>query len=147
MTHTAIIRRSYSAAPQRVFAIFASHELFAKALTGPIGEKIGAVRRIQTGDDGADGVGSVRRIGFGPTAFEETIVALQAPKRLEYAITKGSPLRNHHGVVTFTATANGGTAVDYRISFAPMIPGTGAVIALLLEKLIGSGMKRIEGML
>ena len=147
MTHTAIIRRSFNAPMAEVFALFASHERFAAALTGPIGVKLKAVRRIQTGEDGADGVGSVRRIGFGPTAFEETIVASQAPKRLEYAITKGSPLRNHHGVIVFSATATGGTAVDYRISFEPMIPGTGSFLRALLEGMIGKGMKRMESML
>ncbi len=147
MSNTAVIRRSFNAAPEKVFAIFASHEQFAAALTGPLGVKLNAVRRIKTGEGSPDGVGSVRRIGFGPTAFEETIVKSEAPKRLEYRISKGSPLRNHRGIVSFTPTSTGGTAVDYRISFTPMIPGTGPAFALLLEKLIGSGMRRIEKML
>ena len=137
--------RQFSAPRTKVFALFASHERFGAALTGPAGEKLGVVKRIQTSPDTKhpDGVGSVRRIGFGPPAFEETVVTCQPHALIEYVISKGSPLKNHRGLITFRDVP-GGTQVDYEISFEPRIPGTGGALALLLHSLISGGLDRIE---
>ena len=137
--------RQFSAPREKVFALFASHERFGAALTGPAGEKLGVIRRVETSPDPLhpDGVGSVRRIGFGPTAFEETVVTCQPHALIEYVISKGSPIRNHRGHVVFHDVP-GGTQVDYEISFEPRIPGTGPAIALVLHTLISGGLNRIE---
>lgn len=137
--------RQFSAPRRKVFELFASHERFGAALTGPVGEKLGVVQRIQISPDtkNPDGVGSVRRIGFGPTAFEETVVTCQPHSLIEYVISKGSPLRNHRGHIVFRDVP-GGTQVDYEISFEPRIPGTGAAIAVVLHTLISGGLNRIE---
>lgn len=137
--------RQFSAPRGKVFALFASHERFGAALGGPAGVKLGALRRIKTSEEpgNPDGLGSVRRIGFGPSAFEETIVGFESGKRIEYRISRGSPLKNHLGQIEFRDVP-GGTQVDYSIRFEPRIPGTGGAIALLLHSLISSGLNRIE---
>ena len=39
--------RQFSAPREKVFELFASHERFGAALTGPAGEKLGVVRRVE----------------------------------------------------------------------------------------------------
>ena len=52
--------RQFSAPREKVFALFASHERFGAALTGPAGEKLGVIRRVEASPDPLhpDGVGS-----------------------------------------------------------------------------------------
>ncbi len=129
-----------------VFALFASHEKFAAAATGPAGVKLGLLRRVHAGNDPAqpDGVGSVRRIGFWPIDFEETILVCDAPSLIEYRISKGSPLKNHHGRIVFTDLPGGGTHVDYRIVFEPKIPGTAGLMSSVLRAMISPAFPRMR---
>ena len=106
---------------ERVFAFFADHERFITLMGG-------RCRRIVDGQDEPNGLGSVRRIGPGPLSFDETIVAFEKNARIEYAITRGSPVRNHRGVIEFRAD-RGQTLVDYVIRFEPKLPLTGGLIA------------------
>ncbi|MES0875168.1 SRPBCC family protein [Sinimarinibacterium thermocellulolyticum] len=106
---------------ERVFAFFADHERFV-TLFGA------RCRRIVDGQDEPNGLGSVRRIGRGPLSFEETIVTFEKNRRIEYAITRGSPIRNHRGTIDFRDD-RGATVIDYVIRFEPKIPLTGSLIA------------------
>lgn len=131
-------RRQYEAPPRRVFALFADHERFGKLLGVPC-------RRIKTAphDDNPNGVGSVRRIANGPAAFEETVLVCDAPKLIEYTVTRGSPLKNHHGRIEFNAVTGGNTQVTYTIEFDALIPLTGTAITVALNQLIGRAMNRV----
>lgn len=133
------LTRHYAEPPAAVFPLFADHARFGALLQAPI-------RRIQDGP-GADpnGVGSVRRIGIGPPAFEETVTRCEAPTRIEYRVTRGSPLKNHHGRIEFAPGADGGTELTYTIDFDPRIPGTGGLLAAVLRTLIGRGLRRVPG--
>lgn len=105
----------------RVFAFFADHERFITLMGG-------RCRRIVDGQDEPNGLGSVRRIGPGPLSFDETIVTFDKNARIEYAITRGGPIRNHRGTIDFRDD-RGATVVDYVIRFEPKIPLTGGLIA------------------
>jgi hypothetical protein len=84
---------------------------------------------------------SVRQLkGPGP-AFEETIVVFEPTRRIEYEVSRGSPLKNHRGVI-LVDDAPGGTELEYSIGFDPRIPGTGAVFARWLGHRWRRGMKR-----
>ena len=116
----------FEASPQRVFPYFAEHETFGAMAGGPLAARLRFIRRIKIGVDlkNPDGVGSVRRIGFGPTAFEETVRVSEPGECMEYYISKGSPLKNHRGRIEFTPEG-GGTRVEYVITFEPKLPGSG----------------------
>jgi uncharacterized protein YndB with AHSA1/START domain len=106
----------------RVFAFFADHERFI-TLFGA------RCRRIRDGEGDINGLGSVRLVGpAGPLGMEETIVTFEPGQRIEYAITRGSPIRNHRGTIDFRDD-RGATVVDYVIRFEPKIPLTGGLIA------------------
>ncbi len=110
---------------EQVFAFFADHERFATLFGG-------RCTVIKAGDGDPHGRGSVRRIGPGPLSFDETIVTFEPQRRIEYTISRGSPLRNHLGTIEFRADG-ATTAVDYVIRFDGRLPGIGAPIAALLR--------------
>jgi len=117
----------FFAAPRdKVFAWFADHEKFGRIWPG-------STRRVQDSADGANvnGLGSVREIRSAGQVFEETITAFEPPERIEYKVTKGSPIKNHRGEIRFTAV-EGGTRLDYTIEFDPKIPLTGGLIASIV---------------
>lgn len=127
----------FSASPEKVFDFFADHEKFGRIWGGQF-------RRIKAGDDPGEpnGVGSVREIRAPAGApFEETIVVFERPRRIEYVVSRGSPIKNHRGVILFQP-ASGGTQLDYTISFDPRVPLTGGLIAQILKLSWRRGAKR-----
>ncbi len=117
------------ASPEEVFDFFCDHESFGRIWPG-------RTRRIKESSDPANpnGVGSIRQICLGPMCFEETQITCDRPALIEYTVTRGSPIKNHLGRICLTAATDGGTDIDYRISFDPRIPLTGALIANSLTK-------------
>ena len=91
------IEHDFAKPPQPVFAHLAEHENLAEVFDAKI-------TRLHDGEDGErNGVGSVRQLQIGPLPpFEETVTEFVPNERIVYRITKGSPLRGHVGVMTFT---------------------------------------------
>lgn len=144
--HEVRFSEDFNAPRASVFELFASHQKFAAAAGGPLGTRLGLLRRVRSGNDPArpDGAGSVRRIGFWPLAFEETVLVSEVPSLIEYRISKGSPLKNHHGRIVFTDLPGGGTHVDYQIVFEPKMPGTAGVLARVLRGMIAPAFPRMR---
>lgn len=138
----------FDAAPAAVFPYFAEHETFGAMAGGPVMAKLKFIRRVKDSSDPKrpDGEGSVRRIGYGPIAFEETVRTSQPGKLIEYYISKGSPLKNHFGRIEFHAEGKG-TRVDYVITFEPKVPGTGGVLKGVLKGMISPAFGRIRSAL
>lgn len=91
-------------------------------------------RRLRDGLDPAepDGLRAVREqrvLGIWPT--REEIVTYRAPRLIEYRVTHG-PIRNHHGRISLTPTPNGGSRLEYCITFngTPYLPGCLLVAAI-----------------
>lgn len=127
----------FFAAPRdKVFAWFADHEKFGRIWPG-------TTRRIQESADPREpnGLGSVREIRTGGMTFEETIVGFDAPERIAYRITRGSPIKNHRGELVFTQV-EGGTKLSYVIEFDPKVPLTGGLIASVLCTSFHRGINR-----
>lgn len=143
--HSVRFTEYFDAAPAKVFPYFAGHETFGAMAGGPVAAKLKFIRRIRLGENlkQPDGVGSVRRIGYGPLGFEETVRTSDAGKLIEYYISKGSPLKNHLGRIEFHADA-GGTRVDYVITFEPKVPGTAALLKGVLNGMISPAFGRIR---
>ena len=143
--HSVRFTEHFNASRAEVFPYFARHELFGAMAGGPVAAKLKFIRRIRLGESikQPDGVGSVRRIGYGPLGFEETVRVSEPGKLIEYAISKGSPLKNHLGRIEFHDDA-GGTRVDYLITFEPKLPGTGALLKQVLIAMISPAFARIR---
>jgi hypothetical protein len=119
-----------------LFEALADHDRLQEVFGAP-------VRRIRDGEGEVNGVGSVRRIGFGPLAVEETVTAFDRNRSIDYRITRGGfPIRDHRGHISFAGTGNG-SRVNWTIEFGSHLPGAGAVLAFILERAIRMGLKRV----
>lgn len=139
--HHVHVTQDFSASVERVYAHLAEHENL-----GPLfGTR---VERVRDGATERNGVGSCRRLSFnGLLPFEETVTEAIPNERIVYRITKGTPIREHEGVMAFSSTANGGTYLDYRIKLGSPIPGLTAIVSLVLTQSVGKGLRGLAGTL
>lgn len=133
------IVKEFAVPVERLFAYLGEHEnlevVFAPA----------KIKRISDGKDARNGVGSARemKILVGP-AFVETVTAYKENELIEYRITRGSPLKNHHGVMRFYATATGGSRLHYTIVFEGKFPLVGEVLRFVLDQGIRRGLDNLS---
>jgi len=136
---TVVVDRTFTLPPARVFAYLAEHEhlgpLFAAKVT-----------RLRDGTDGTrNGVGSARSLRIGPLpAFVETNTEVVPDELIRYRITKGSPLRDHEGVMRFAPTPSGGTHFHYEVRFGAVVPGLDKVVAASLRRSIAKGLEAVD---
>ncbi|MEX0605516.1 MAG: SRPBCC family protein [Marinobacter sp.] len=136
-TYIIQIEDTFDVPREKVFALFSDHVRFGNLLGAP-------VKRIKDSDEAdPNGLGSVRKIGIGPIALEETVTGFEPDSLIEYTITSLSPIRHHQGRIRFSETLAGQTEIHYTISFEEVIPFTGALIHSALEKALLRGMKRV----
>lgn len=138
--HHILIEKEFESSLPEVFQIICDHENFGKL--------IGAnIVRIKEGNDGiTNGLGSVRKIVISPLpSFEETVTSYQENQYFEYKITKGSPIKNHVGKLTFS-THKDKTQLRYTIDFDMKVPVPliGAGLAKILKSQISSGLNKIK---
>ena len=65
------------------------------------------------------------------------------PRRIVYRITKGTPLRGHVGVMTFSP-ADGGTDFVYDIRLASPVPGLALVVCWSTTRSITASLPAIQ---
>jgi len=131
--------KDFDLPPEQVFAYFAEHDNLGSVLAAE-------VTRLNGGTDGdPNGVGSVRRVNPpGPVpAFEETVTEFVPNEKIEYRVTKGTPLNHHIGTVTFTP-AGDGTHMEWKIEIGTALPGLDFVIAKVLVRNIGRGLDGVS---
>jgi len=134
--HVIEIVQEFSMPVERVFNALADHNNLSNVFGIP-------VKRIQDGYDDVNGVGSVRALGIGPLATQETVVALEPNVSIDYEITKnGGPLQNHHGRIDFEPTSRG-SRVTWTIVF-DSFPVIGPVTKKVLETAITRGLKKLR---
>jgi hypothetical protein len=121
-----------------LFAILSDHEKM-----GPI---LGAnIKRTRDGENSLNGLGSIRTLNIGVLpGFDETVTAFEKDKLVEYKITRGSPLKNHKGVMQFCPSGSGGSKLHYTIEFESKIPFLGPVVRTVLESSIRRGLKKLQ---
>ncbi len=131
------ITHEYPLPAERIFAYLSEH----KNLEPLLGARI---RRVKEGDTSPNGAGSVRAVKVGPLPwFEETIVESVEPTLIRYHISRGSPLRNHLGVITLTPTDQG-CRLHYVIEFESAVPGLGKVVHVGLTRNLERGLRKVE---
>ncbi len=124
---------------QRVFEFFAVHENLAHVFGGKI-----RLSQPAPGDANPNGLGSVRTIALGPgPTFDERIEAFEPGERIEYTIVKGSPVKNHYGIMRFSDDGDG-TLMDYRIRLTGRLPGTTGLIARIMARTLGQGLPKAD---
>lgn len=91
----------------------------------------------QRGEDAPNGVGSIRSLGFPPLAgSREQVVRYEPPEHFAYVILSGSlPVKDYRADVQLDQV-EGGTLIRWSGSFAPAIPGTGALMQAVTAKII-----------
>jgi uncharacterized protein YndB with AHSA1/START domain len=115
------------APPARVFALYTDHAGWTKWA----GVKEVVLRQI--GDPPPNGLGAIRVIRARGMAVEEEVTAFDPPNRMNYRLVAGAPVRDHEGVVRFEPDG-AGTRVTWRVTFRPLIPGTGWLLRIALER-------------
>lgn len=134
------VERLIPASPERVWEILIDHEGMTRWL--PVREVVR--RRPGTGDP--NGVGAVRTIRGMGLVLEERVVESKPPERLVYELTAGAPIRDHRGEVVLRREG-AGTRVRWSVRFRPLVPGTGALLGLVLKRSLVQGLAGIERLL
>ena len=134
------ITQLFNAPVDTIFSLLSDHEAFGKVLNA----KIKRVADSQGGNK--NGLGAVRRVSAFPApAFEETVIAFEPNRLIAYAVSKGSPIKNHQGRMEFSHD-RGKTRLIYTIDFEPKLPFLffGPVIKKAVEISIRNGLKRLS---
>jgi uncharacterized protein YndB with AHSA1/START domain len=88
------------------------------------------------GDPAPGGVGAVRKLGRPPAYALEQIVEYDPPRHLSYTILRGLPVRGYHADIDLLPTPTGGTTIRWSGAFEPKVPGTGALFAATLHRIV-----------
>jgi hypothetical protein len=98
---------------------------------------------LRPGAPDPEGVGALRAFGLGPAGgSKEEVVAFDPPRHLGYVAVSGLPVRRYRADVDLEADG-GGTAVTWRGSFDELVPGTGALLRVILKKMTGGFAVRV----
>lgn len=136
--HWVHVEHDFPAPVPVVFGHLAEHENLADVF----GAK---VTRVRDGVDERNGVGSVRIVKIGPASpVEETVTEFETDELIEYRVTSDGPIRNHVGIMKFSALPGGGTHLDYRIRLSSHIPGLALVLKGVLTRGIEKSFARLD---
>lgn len=132
------IAEEFDAPVHQVFRFFSEHENL-KSIFSPA-----KIRRISDGEPARNGVGSAREMRVpGAPPFVETVTAYQENELIEYRITRGSPLRDHLGVMRFVPIDERRTYFRYVITFEGKVPFVAPVVRHVLEGSIRRGLGKV----
>ena len=130
--HRVRVSQDFNKPVEEVYSWLSNHENLGPLFLLP-------VTRIKNGKTDINGVGSVRRLGPPPFGIQETIIAAETNKSIDYIITRfGGPVRNHGGRLDFTETSTG-SRVDWNIEF-DSFPVIGPVLETVLTQAISRGL-------
>ncbi len=132
------LQHRFASSPEQVFAFFADHSQFGRIWPGQ-------TLRVRDGDSEPNGLASVRQIRLllGLIRFEETVVAFERPRLIEYTISRGSPLKNHYGRIAFLPE-DAGCLLDYHIEFEGRFPLIAGIVARNLQRDFVSGLAALR---
>jgi len=141
MTKKINAERVFATPIQRVWDVVSDHRGLDRWLLP------GATIRLDPeGHSEPNGLGAVRVIERGSFRGEEKVVAYSPPHHLAYTVVSGAPIKKHLGEIFLEKVAEG-TRVRWTVEFAPVVPGTGLVIAAIVRRVLKSGLERLETVL
>jgi hypothetical protein len=118
------------------------YALLADGSTWPEWSPIGSFELIAPGSGTPEGLGAVRLFTSGRHRSRERVVTCEPGQVFAYELEAGLPLREYRAVVTLTSSPKG-TAINWRSTFRPKVPGTGWLYRRELGKFIG---RTVEGL-
>ena len=121
-----------SAPPASVFEVLADATRWREWAGRIITESAWA----REGDPAPGGVGAIRRLGRPPVFALEEILEYDPPHHLGYTIVRGVPVRGYHADIDLGPTTDGGTVIQWVGAFEPKVPGTGGLLAAILERVV-----------
>ncbi|WP_288384340.1 SRPBCC family protein [uncultured Acinetobacter sp.] len=134
------VKKEFNASIDQVFDVLSKHSAYNK-LFAPI-----QVVRVKDSSDPArpDGVGSIRRMGFGPVKpIQEEITYLEENKRIEYKLIHNPLIKHHIGIVEFEALSDTRTRVIYTIELTAKVPFVSKLILAQLKSAITLGFSKL----
>lgn len=137
MAYSLEVSRTIPLPVDQAFELLADHNQLTAVLGLP------CKRTKDAPGDDVNGLGSVRKLGLWPLDFDETIVGFEPHRQIDYRITRGSPLRNHRGSVSFARDGAKKTKVTWNIEYEMGIPVLGAVIKQALRFGIARGLGKL----
>jgi len=129
------VKKQFNAPVSQVFELLSKHSTYNTAFA-----PIQVVRSKDSADpQRPDGVGSVRRMGYGPVKpLQEEITLLE-----EYKIIKYPLIRHHLGRIEFEELAGDKTLVRYRIELQAKAPFVSKLILAQLKGAITLGLSKL----
>ena len=134
------VKKEFNAPIEQVFDLLSKHSTYNVAFA-PI-----QVERIKDSADPErpDGVGSVRRMGFGPVKpLQEQITLLELNERIDYQIIKNPLVKHHLGIIEFEAKDADKTLVTYTIELQARGPFVSKLILAQLKSAIKLGFSKL----
>ncbi|NNG82003.1 SRPBCC family protein [Acinetobacter sp. ANC 5378] len=138
--HSIQVKKEFNAPLEQVFDLLSKHSTYNVAFA-PI-----QVERIKDSADPErpDGVGSVRRMGFGPVKpLQEQITLLEPNERIEYQIIKNPLVKHHLGIIEFEKKDADKTLVTYTIELQARAPFVSKLILAQLKSAIKLGFSKL----
>ena len=131
------IEQKFNRPVAEVFEVLSKHASYNR-----IFKPIQVVRiKDATDPQHPDGVGSVRKMGFGLVKpIQEQITKLVPNELIEYKIIKNPLVRHHLGRLTFTTIDENTTQLVYSIEFDGRIPFSSRIVLSQLKLAVGRGM-------
>lgn len=134
------IKKEFNAPVDQVFELLSKHATYNLAFA-PI-----QVVRVKDSTDPKrpDGLGSVRRMGFGPIKpLQEKITLMEENQRIEYKLIKNPLIKHHLGRIDFQEIAPNKTLVTYTIELTARIPFVSKLILAQLKAAITLGFSKL----
>ena len=94
------------------------------------------------GDGEPEGVGAVRIFRNGRIVGRDEILGFTPDSAFSYRHVKGLPVRGYRGDVDLRQQG-GGTEIRWRVTFAPLIPGTGRLLHRALTRFVGKTVREL----
>lgn len=134
------VKKEFNAPIEKVFELLSKHATYNVAFA-----PIQVVRVKDSADpERPDGVGSVRRMGFGPIKpLQEQITLLEPNQRIEYKIIKNPLVKHHLGIIQFEALDANRTLVTYTIELQARAPFVSQLILAQLQSAIRIGFSKL----
>ena len=140
MRNAITVTREFNAPVAEVFDLLSKHATFNTAFA-PV-----QVVRVKDSTDPQrpDGLGSVRRLGFGPVKpLQEEITLVQENQRIEYKIINNPLVKHHLGQIDFREITPYITLVTYKIELSLKAPLVSQIILAQLKAAITIGLLKL----
>ena len=140
MRNAITVTREFNAPVAEVFDLLSKHATFNTAFA-PV-----QVVRVKDSTDPQrpDGLGSVRRLGFGPVKpLQEEITLVQENQRIEYKIINNPLVKHHLGQIDFREITPYITLVTYKIELSLKAPLVSQIILAQLKAAITLGLLKL----